>query len=1075
MNTDLPQDAAELAQKLTLFLAPLLPKLLDQTLIGAGREAGKKTLDQSPAWGQRLWEKLRPKVEAKEAAREAAEDVAAHPQDNEAQVVLRRQIEKLLKADEALGTQVAALCRQAAGEGIAALAFGAGSIAVSGSVTNSELITGQGNKVTKIVHHHHALAAPEPKDPLPDYFRWLRNDCAPLRLQAIYQGAPRPGTQALGLTSVYVDLNTDKRIPAKTTLAEALAKEQGLGKPLEGKETMETEVKTRLVAVLEALAQHPKMVLLGRPGSGKSTLTAFLALSLAEARLGEARLEERLSGQWSRAGLLHQEDREDQRSPSHPWPHGPLLPIRVVLRKFAASLPAGSVRGCARHVWDFIRQDLVNSSLVADTADALQDVAKDKGVLFLFDGLDEARDPNTRARVLEAVADFVDHASPKYRFLLTSRPYAWEETAPALARQPDPLALDEMFVPYTLADFQPGQIESFIQRWYPAVQERGWVTPADATAKTQELLAAVKREDLQALARNPLLLNLMATLHSSRAKLPEDRADLYDEVVKLLLERWNETVGADRGLLLELNIPSLKLEDIRLEIQRLAYDAHKLHVGREGAADVAEGDLEAALCPLLQNDRNKAAVVIEYIEKRAGLLLGQGPRGIQRQFTFPHRTFQEFLAGCHLERSPEFYDLVQQLAREHPAHWREVLTFAARRATASRGVPAADRLVHRRSVEDWRRIAQPSAPDWRCALIAGEQLLEIGLAAVNSRPEHSAVRECVAGWLAALLSAPVEAGGLPAKERARAGVILGRLGDPRKGVAPTSPDELADMEFCFVPPGAFWMGGGKEARRADCPKPGFWISRFPVTVAQYHLFVEGGGYRREDFWPEAAKAGYWKAGHFKGRFDDHFAEGPREFGPPFNVPNHPVVGVSWYQALAFCRWLTERWRDRLPKGGEIKLPSEAEWEVAARGGLRVPAPACVKRFSEGLHVPGNLATADNEYPNAAYPWGNEFSPERANTAETGIGATSAVGAFIGGHSPVGAEELSGNVWEWTRSLSGGGEDLAAGSDQGRVLRGGAWFSSFDLARCSGRFRFRARSRYWLIGFRVVAPPFDSGG
>ena len=421
-----------------------------------------------------------------------------------------------------------------------------------------------------------------------------------------------------------------------------------------------------------------------------------------------------------------------------------------------------------------------------------------------------------------------------------------------------------MFVHYTLADFERGQIESFIQRWHPAVQERGWVTPADAAAKTQELLAAVKREDLQPLARNPLLLTLMATLHSSRAKLPEDRADLYDEVVKLLLERWNETVGADRGLLLELNIPSLKLEDIRLEIQRLAYEAHKLHVGREGTADVAEGDLEAALRPLLQNDRNKAAVVVEYIEKRAGLLLGQGPRGIQRQFTFPHRTFQEFLAGCHLERSPDFYDLVQQLAREHAAHWREVLTFAARRATASRGVPAADRLVHCQSVEQWRGNARPSAPDWRCALIAGEQLLEIGLAAVNSRPEHNVVRERVAGWLAALLSAPVEAGGLPAKERARAGVVLGQLGDPRKGVVPASLAELAEMEFCYVPPGTFWMGEGHQARQADCPKPGFWISRFPVTVAQYHLFVEAGGYGRKGFWPEAARAGAWEAGEVKG-------------------------------------------------------------------------------------------------------------------------------------------------------------------------------------------------------------------
>ena len=139
-----------------------------------------------------------------------------------------------------------------------------------------------------------------------------------MRLQAIYQGAPRPGTQALGLTSVYVDLNTEKRIPAKTTLAKALATERGARRPLEPEQmmkagvearlvpvletlTLDEKVEARLVPVLEALALHPKMVLLGRPGSGKSTLTAFLALSLAEARLGEAALRERLSSQIGRA------------------------------------------------------------------------------------------------------------------------------------------------------------------------------------------------------------------------------------------------------------------------------------------------------------------------------------------------------------------------------------------------------------------------------------------------------------------------------------------------------------------------------------------------------------------------------------------------------------------------------------------------------------------------------------------------------------------------------------------------------------------------------------------------------
>ena len=109
MNTDLPQAAAELAQKLTVFLAPLLPRLLDQTVVGAGREAGKKALDQSLTWGLRLWGKLRPKIEGAPAALEAAQDVVANPQDADFEASFRAQLKKLLAADIELAKEIAAL------------------------------------------------------------------------------------------------------------------------------------------------------------------------------------------------------------------------------------------------------------------------------------------------------------------------------------------------------------------------------------------------------------------------------------------------------------------------------------------------------------------------------------------------------------------------------------------------------------------------------------------------------------------------------------------------------------------------------------------------------------------------------------------------------------------------------------------------------------------------------------------------------------------------------------------------------------------------------------------------------
>ncbi len=308
--------------------------------------------------------------------------------------------------------------------------------------------------------------------------------------------------------------------------------------------------------------------------------------------------------------------------------------------------------------------------------------------------------------------------------------------------------------------------------------------------------------------------------------------------------------------------------------------------------------------------------------------------------------------------------------------------------------------------------------------------------------------------------------------RAGAGTALAKLGDPRFDPEHWHLPREPLLGFVPIPAGEFIMGSDpqKDSRADDDEQPqhrlhlpAYYIARFPVTVAQFRAFVEKSGYEPSD--PDSLRG----------------------------IDNHPVVRVTWYDALAYARWLDgclkEIARERLRQsqteveqdfwGGlaegryHVTLPSEAEWEKAARGGLQIPAhpynPTDPSAFNFEL-------LTFNPIPDRVYPWGDDPDPNRANYDDTGIGATSAVGCFPGGASPYGVEEMGGNVWEWTRSLSkeypydpgDGREDLKGRGV--RVLRGGSFYGHW-LVRCSVRNRINPDLRLRYVGFRVVVSPF----
>jgi len=889
------------------------------------------------------------------------------------------------------------------------------------------------------IHDSSAQREAETRDrALRAYLQRLTRECNALHLRGMDpRAADATSQETMSLAAVYTALDTTRRVPLSNGELDAL-REQGREPPTPLSAGRRGE---RPLAAVEAASQIDRLVLLGDPGAGKSTFVNHLTFHLAQATL--------------------QEDAAGSLPPG--WTRGPLIPLRVTLRDLVRATQLNE-SGSATALWDSIARTLADAHLSA-AVPALEE-RLDGRALLLLDGLDEV-DPAARRWVLDSVADFA-LTHQRAPILVTCRVYAYQEPTWQLAD----------FEQATLAPFDEQKIDRFIQAWYAEVARLGLMSELEGRKQAARLRDAVHRADLRALAPNPMLLTMMALLHSSYGRLPQDRVQLYSEIVELLLARWDQSrLGREA-----LSRAHLSPRDLRFALEEVAYVVHAQEPAGEGAAlsskaDVAEATLRQVFQGYLEGDWTRAGDVIRYIRERAGLLLERKP-GI---YAFPHRTLQEYLAGCHLSVQPDFPARASDLLGRDEDRWREPFLLAVGKTGRAENrvdlaLSAVDNLCPRDCAE-----TPVEEPAYRRAWLAGQALLEIGADRLRQRDPWKARLERVAGWLARLL----EEGILGPVERAAAGRVLARLGDPR------------DLEeLVFVPGGSFLMGSSDDEEAYDDEIPqhtvevaDFCIGRHPVTNEQYARFIEAGGYDRRKFWTEAGWA--WRTGareldlsiiedeELRKNYAAWLAQRPPEKrnrpfwwdDPDLNLPNHPVVGVTWYEALAYARWLTEQlqdsscelrvWRDNQPEIWSVKpgaltarLPTEAEWEKAARG------------------TDGRI-----------YPWGeDEIAPRRANYDETGIDRTSPVGGFPAGVSPYGVLDMVGNVYEWCSSIgwreakypyrSGDGRENLE-RETWRALRGGSWYSERRNTRCASRLDGHPGDFSDDDGFRVVilgSPP-----
>lgn len=266
----------------------------------------------------------------------------------------------------------------------------------------------------------------------------------------------------------------------------------------------------------------------------------------------------------------------------------------------------------------------------------------------------------------------------------------------------------------------------------------------------------------------------------------------------------------------------------------------------------------------------------------------------------------------------------------------------------------------------------------------------------------------------------------------------------------THHSSLVTPDMIEIPAGPFLMGSRDDDKLADDDEkpqhrlelPTYWIGKTPVTNAQFRPFVEGDGYTNRNYWTDAG----WQWREEEGITQPRFWE-----DADWNGDDYPVVGVSWFEAVAYCRWLSAQ------TGQEFRLPSEAEWEKAARG-------------SDGR----------------IWPWGNTWEQGRCNSKETGIGKTTPVGQYSSGASSYGVLDMAGNVWEWCATIWKKDypyqieDEWSAGyleQDKARARRGGAYWLGKKAARGAYRGNNVApRSRPFSGGLRLASssPPLGSG-
>ncbi|MCL4862189.1 MAG: SUMF1/EgtB/PvdO family nonheme iron enzyme [Caldilineaceae bacterium] len=760
-----------------------------------------------------------------------------------------------------------------------------------------------------------------------------------------------------------------------------------------------------------ALDNHARFILLAEPGAGKTTVLQRIALDKALAYL---------QGQ-----------------------HAALLPLFVRL----------SAQGVNESPLDFLvrmwRDHMPGAA--ANAADELRRALRQGRLCLLVDALNEARREQYTERMHDW-RDFAAHLPVGNQLLFSCRrlDYAGE-----LAVQQ--VEIDPLTTP---------KIQEFARRYLDDEQGAAFWTALRE-----------RHVDLLELAAIPYYLHMLVEVYAAQDDLPANRAQLFEQFVFQLFQR-------EQGKRHEVSWIEPAAQ--HLALSELAFAMQTLNEG-------AQVEQAWALATLPTGDEVATPPRDVLTLARAASFLAGG----DGQVKFTHHLMQEYFAAEALLRRLVNGDDLRPL-------WHVPSGIDA--------MPPAER-------GEWDPLPGPPTTGWEettilaaglsPALYDAVQPINPALAArclLESGAEQDETRraQSQSDLLARLGNVAIHL-----RCRIEAGLLLGRLGDPRFGVESVNGVQVILPPLVEIAGAVARIGSGLwrlfwERQRDEYPRhavtlAGYALGRYPVTNAEYACFMAAGGYEEERYWTAGGRhwrrgepipgeedpADWWmdtwrrrkqnpqeieerlRAGvltahdarNWRGYIqwsEEAFARAVRQLYPQqgevvreprfwrdaaFNNPSQPVVGVCWYEAMAYANWLAAL------TSQPFRLPSEPEWEWAARRGGRL------------------------------FPWGSGWDAGRLNSleGENRVMRTTPVGAYPHGATPDGIHDLAGNVWEWTATRGAAypyrpeanlEDPDAAGL---RIVRGGGWAANRKMVRCAFRFRINPWHGIYFSGFRLARP------